>query len=78
MTKRENIPVANLYAPINQRAAAIVSFVVVSASLATPALALDLNSFRAQNDRPPLSMSGTLADFAAEHARDMAAHNTAS
>ena len=40
---------------------------------ATPALALDLNSFRAQHGRPALSMSGPLAALAYEQAHSMAA-----
>jgi uncharacterized protein YkwD len=40
---------------------------------ATPAFALDLNSFRAQHGRPALSMSGPLAALAYEQARSMAA-----
>jgi len=40
--------------------------------VATPALALDLNSFRAQHKLPPLAMSSTLAGLAASHAQDMA------
>jgi uncharacterized protein YkwD len=40
--------------------------------LSTPALALDLNSFRAQHGRPALSMSGPLAALAYEQARSMA------
>jgi uncharacterized protein YkwD len=38
----------------------------------SPALALDLNSFRAQHGRPALAASPTLAAAAYEHARDMA------
>ena len=40
--------------------------------VATPAAALDLNSFRAQHKLPPLAMSSTLAGLAASHAQDMA------
>ena len=40
---------------------------------ATPALALDLNSFRAQHGLPPLSASGTLASAAYSHAHNLAA-----
>jgi hypothetical protein len=50
------------------RAAAIF----VAAALTSPALALDLNSFRAQHGRPPLSHSSTLAGIAQEHASSMA------
>ena len=42
------------------------------ALLATPASALDLNSFRAQHGRPALSVSGQLAGAAYSHANDMA------
>lgn len=41
-------------------------------TLTTPALALDLNSFRAQHKLPPLTMSSALAGAAHSHARDMA------
>jgi uncharacterized protein YkwD len=48
--------------------------VVISAcaSFATPALALDLNAYRAQHKRPPLSHSATLAGAASAHAHDLA------
>lgn len=39
---------------------------------AAPALAQDINSFRAQHRLPPLSMSGSLSAAAAAHASDMA------
>lgn len=42
------------------------------ALLATPALALDLNSFRAQHGRPALSVSAQLSGIASSHARDLA------
>jgi uncharacterized protein YkwD len=45
------------------------------AGAASPALALDLNSFRAQHKLPPLSYSATLAGAAYGHARDMAHRN---
>jgi len=38
-----------------------------------PALALDLNSFRAQNGRPALSPSGALTGAAYSHAQNLAA-----
>lgn len=41
--------------------------------LATAAAALDLNSFRAQHGRPPLSHSGHLAGAAYSHAHNLAA-----
>lgn len=43
--------------------------------VATPARALDLNSFRAQHGRPPLSASATLSGAAFSHATDMATRN---
>jgi uncharacterized protein YkwD len=49
--------------------------VVALLSLATPALALDLNAFRAQHRLPPLSYSAMLAGAAYEHAHDMARRN---
>ena len=39
---------------------------------ASPAVALDLNGFRAQHKLPPLSYSATLAGAAYGHAQDMA------
>jgi|SRR5664279_4629759 len=48
---------------------AVVGFVW---GIATPASALDLNSFRAQHGRPALSMSGALAGIAYEQAHSMA------
>ena len=43
------------------------------ASLVTPAFALDLNSFRAQHGRPPLSQSSGLTGAAYSHAHSLAA-----
>jgi uncharacterized protein YkwD len=43
------------------------------ALLATPASALDLNSFRAQHGRPALSVSSTLSALAYSQAHSMAA-----
>ena len=51
------------------RAIILASFIIA----ATPALALDLNSFRAQHGRPALSASGPLAALAYEQAHSMAA-----
>jgi uncharacterized protein YkwD len=48
----------------------ILSFWFILA--ATPALALDLNSFRAQHGRPALAVSGPLSAAAAGHASDLA------
>ena len=38
----------------------------------SPSLALDLNSYRAQHKRPPLSASGQLSGIAYSHAHDLA------
>ena len=43
---------------------------------ATPALALDVNAFRAQHRLPPLSSSSMLAAAAYSHASDMASRKT--
>jgi len=51
---------------------AIATAAMVCTLLATPALALDLNSFRAQHKLPPLAASSTLAGAAYSHARDLA------
>ncbi len=44
-------------------------------ALATPASALDINSFRAQHRRPPLGMSAGLAGMAYEQAHSMASRS---
>jgi uncharacterized protein YkwD len=49
-----------------------LSVTALLVALTSPALALDLNSFRAQHKLPPLSYSATLAGAAYEHARDLA------
>lgn len=41
-------------------------------TIATPASALDLNAFRAQHGKPPLSMSSALSAAAHEHAQALA------
>ncbi len=46
------------------------------ACAASPAVALDLNGFRAEHKLPRLSYSATLAGAAHEHARDMAQRNS--
>jgi len=51
-----------------------VNFWVLIAFTANPALALDLNSFRAQHGRPALSVSSALAGIAYEQAHSMARH----
>lgn len=48
---------------------------VMTVVLSSPALALDLNSFRAEHKLPPLSYSATLAGAAYSHAHDMARRN---
>ncbi|HZP71086.1 MAG TPA: CAP domain-containing protein [Pseudolabrys sp.] len=45
---------------------------LASGLVAGPALALDLNSFRAQHGRPPLSPSGALYGAAYGHAQSLA------
>jgi uncharacterized protein YkwD len=49
-----------------------IALVALALAAAAPALALDLNSFRAQHKLPPLAMSSTLAGAAYAHAQDMA------
>ena len=51
----------------------INSVILACALLTTPALALDLNSFRAQHGPPALSVSSALASLAYEQAHSMAA-----
>jgi uncharacterized protein YkwD len=46
---------------------------VACALSATPAVSLDLNSFRAQHGRSPLSVSGALTGAAYGHAQSLAA-----
>jgi uncharacterized protein YkwD len=52
---------------------AVASLTAVCVLSAAAALALDLNSFRAQNGRPPLSASGALTGAAYSHAQNLAA-----
>jgi hypothetical protein len=47
-------------------------FALLAVFAATPALALDLNSFRAQHKRPPLTISVRLAGLAYQQAALMA------
>jgi uncharacterized protein YkwD len=54
------------------RKALPLSQIAVALAFATPALATDLNTFRAQNGRPALSMSVRLAGLAYEQASLMA------
>ena len=49
---------------------------VAAAVAAAPALALDINSFRAQHRLPPLSASSMLAAAAYSHASDMASRKS--
>ncbi|MDI1345376.1 MAG: CAP domain-containing protein [Pseudolabrys sp.] len=53
------------------------TMLVIAILLASPALALalDLNSFRAEHKLPPLTYSATLAGAAYGHAHDMARRN---
>jgi uncharacterized protein YkwD len=51
---------------------AVIMIAVVNFAWATPARALDLNGFRAQHGRPPLSASAQLMGIAQAHAYDMA------
>jgi uncharacterized protein YkwD len=57
-----------------RRKLALAAAVLAVAALtpAAPALAQDLNSFRAQHKRPPLTVSATLAGLAYEQAAAMA------
>jgi uncharacterized protein YkwD len=54
---------------------ALMSLPLASFLLVTPALALDINSFRAQHHLPPLAISSTLAGLAYEQAHSMAGRN---
>jgi uncharacterized protein YkwD len=47
----------------------------VTLALTTPALATDLNAYRAQHKRPPLAMSATLTGLAYQQAHLMAGRN---
>jgi cysteine-rich secretory family protein len=49
-----------------------VAFAGICILLPTPALTLDLNSFRAQHRLPPLAASEALANAAYSHARSLA------
>src|SRR5271166_513894 len=57
---------------MKRRCTAIVLACLACTALATPASALDLNTFRAQNGLPRLSASATLNAKARAHAVDMA------
>jgi uncharacterized protein YkwD len=72
MIKTEKFPVANIYVPAKRRASRYILVLAALTLAATPASALDLNSYRAQHGRPALGMSGTLAGLAAEQANSMA------
>ena len=56
--------------------AALTAAALNFAFSAAPALALDVNSFRAQHKLPPLAVSGPMSAAAASHAADMAARKT--
>ncbi len=51
-------------------------FATCAVIAATPALALDVNAFRAQHKLPPLSVSPMLAAAAYSHASDMASRRS--
>lgn len=55
--------------------AAYFAATILFSIFTSPALALDLNSFRAEHRLPPLSYSATLAGAAYSHAHDMAQRN---
>src|SRR5262245_49221193 len=55
-----------------KRSALSAVALLTSAFSIAPALGLDLNSFRAQHGRPPLSLSGALAGAAYSHAQSLA------
>ena len=50
----------------------LLTLAIACALLSTPALALDINSFRAQHGRPPLPVSA--AGAACAHVNTMASH----
>ncbi len=53
-----------------------IAAVIIALAFASPALALDINEFRAQNGKPPLSYNATLAGLAQEQASSMAGRKT--
>lgn len=55
---------------------AAVALVAGAALAASPAVALDINSFRAQHRLPPLAASSMLAAAAYSHAADMASRRS--
>ncbi len=58
------------------RAAFVAAAVALLTGWSAPAVALDLNAFRAEHKLPPLTYSATLGGAAYEHARDMARRNS--
>lgn len=54
----------------------VAALTATPALLATQALALDINSFRAQHRLPPLTVSSMLSAAATSHASDMAARKS--
>ncbi len=52
---------------------AALGLAIATLTVAGPALAMDLNSYRAAHGRPPLSFSSELMGIAYAHAADMAA-----
>ena len=55
---------------------AAVALVAGAALTASPAFAIDINSFRAQHRLPPLAVSSMLAAAAYSHAADMASRRS--
>jgi uncharacterized protein YkwD len=55
------------------RPSTLATLAVACALSTTPALSLDLNSFRAQHGKPALSVSGALTGAAYSHAQSLAA-----
>ena len=55
---------------------AAVALVAGAALAASPAFAIDINSFRAQHRLPPLAVSSMLAAAAYSHAADMASRRS--
>lgn len=60
---------------MRRQALTAVAALAAIGALNGAALALDINSFRAQHRLPPLSMSAMLAGIAYAHANDMASRN---
>ena len=75
MSKHASFAAAAIDGPVARHAptrAALALTVFAGCVLVTPALALDLNSFRAQHGRPPLAPSAQLMGAAYAHANALA------